>query len=174
MPFESSLILVVAFFIWPRVQARGLLVGIALLVVLGIGAFVADTLIVTDREYVLALLPRLAHAAESQDVATIMAALDPDLRPLHDEAKRVLKRVRPTEVTITSVEVAIDPATTPPRATANLVVRVTGNVIDERTPGTVLVGVKVLLHNRNGQWLVKEAEGRSLNSGSRTPRSRRE
>jgi hypothetical protein len=173
MPFESSLPLVAAcllgavvvFFIWTRVQARWLLAGTAALAIAGIAAFVADSLVVTDREYLLALFPRLAHAAEKQDVATIVAALDPDLRPLRDEAERVFKQVRPTEVLITSIDVAVDPARKPPEAVAKLIVRVTGNVIDKTTPGTVLAGLKVLLRKKDGQWLVKDAEGEQVKPG---------
>ena len=90
MPFESALPLVIgcllgtvtAFVVWLRVQARGVLALAALLVAGGGGCFVADSLVMTDREYLLALFPRLASAAETQDLATIVAALDPDLRPL--------------------------------------------------------------------------------------------
>jgi hypothetical protein len=173
MPFESSLPLIVgcllgavaAFSIWVRVQARWLLAGTALLAIAGVGAFVADSLVVTDREYLLALFPRLARAAEKQDVATIMAVLDPDLRPLRDEAERVLKQVRPTEVLITSIDVAVDPTKMPPEAVAKLIVRITGNVIDKSTPGTVLAGVRVLLHRKAGEWLVKDAEGEQVSPG---------
>lgn len=129
------------------------------------GVFVADLLVETDREYLLEMFPRLARAAERQDISTIMAALDPDLRPLREEAERVLKQVQPTEVAITSVEVAMEPAKKPPEAVANLIVRVTGNVIDKGTPGTVLAGVKVLLHKRDGQWLVKDAEVEPVRPG---------
>jgi len=94
-----------------------------------------------------------------------MAALDPDLRPLRDEADRVLKQVRPTEVLITSIDVAVDPGGKPPEAVAKLIVRVTGSVIDKSTPGTVLAGVKVLLYKKDGQWLVKDAEGEQVKPG---------
>jgi hypothetical protein len=156
---------VAAFFIWMRVQARWLLAATALLAIAGVGVFVVDSLVVTDREYLLALFPRLARAAEKQDVSAIMAALDPDLRPLRDEAERVLKQVRPTEVLITSIDVAVDPAKKPPEAVAKLIVRVTGNVIDKSTPGTVLAGVRVLLHKKNGEWLVQDAEGEQVKPG---------
>jgi hypothetical protein len=173
MPFESSLPLVIfclvgavgGLFLWLQVQSRWLLAVAALLGVVGVGAFVADSLVVTDREYLLSLFPRLARAAEKQDVATIMAALDPDLRPLREEAEKVLRQVKPTEVAITSVDVAVDPAKRPPDAVANLIVRVTGNVIDKGTPGTVLAGVKVLLHKKAGQWFVKDAEGEQVRPG---------
>jgi hypothetical protein len=175
MPFESSLPLVVACligavgicFIGLRVQSRRLLALAAFFAVAAAGAFVADALVETDREYLLALFPRLARAAERQDVSTIMAALDPDLRPLRQEAEKVLKQVRPTEVAITSVAVAVEPAKRPPEAVANLIVRVTGGVIDKGTPATVLAGVKVVLHKKNGQWLVQDAEGEQVRPGRR-------
>jgi hypothetical protein len=156
MPFESSLTLVVTCIfgaigvscIWLRMQSPRLLAVAALLGIAGFGAFVADFLVETDREYLQALFPRLARAAEMQDVRMIVAALDPDLRPLRVEAEKVLKQVRPTEVAITSVDVAVEPARKPTEAVANLNVRVSGNVIDKGTPGTVLVGVKVLLHKK--------------------------
>ncbi len=173
MPFESSLPLVVAcllgavagFFIWLRVQARWLLAGATLLAAAAVGCFVADWLVETDREHLLELFPRLARAAEKQDVGTIMAALDPDLRPLRDEAERVLKQVRPTEVVITKCDVAVEPAKKPPEAVANLIVRVTGSVIDKGTPGPVLAGVKVLVHKKDGRWLVKDADGEQVRPG---------
>jgi hypothetical protein len=129
------------------------------------GVFVADLLVETDREYLLEMFPRLARAAERQDISTIMAALDPDLLPLREEAERVLKQVQPTEVAITSLDVVVESAKKPPEAVANLIVRVTGNVIDKATPGTVLAGVKVLLHKKDGQWLVKDAEGEPVRPG---------
>jgi hypothetical protein len=173
VPYESSLPLVVVCllgavvvsFVWLRLQSRGLLSVAALLGIAGVGAFFADSLVMTDREYLLELFPRLARAAEKQDVATIMAALDPDLRPLREEAEKVLKQVRPTEVAITSVDVAVEPARKPPEAVAYLIVRVTGNVIDKGTPGTVLAGVKVLLHKKGGVWLVKDAQGEQVRPG---------
>jgi hypothetical protein len=173
MLFESSLPLVVAclfgavgsFSVWLRLQTRWLLAVALLLAAAGVGCFSVDWLVETDGEHLQALFPRLARAAEKQDLGTIMAALDPNLRPLRDEAEKVLKQVRPTEVAITSVDVVVEPAKKPPEAVANLIVRVTGNVIDKGTPGTVLAGVKVLLHKKNGQWLVKDAEGEPVRPG---------
>jgi hypothetical protein len=88
VPFESSLPLVICcllgavggFFVWLQARSRGLLVAATLLALAGMGVFVADLLVETDREYLLEMFPRLARAAERQDISTIMAALDPDLR----------------------------------------------------------------------------------------------
>jgi hypothetical protein len=128
------------------------------LVTAGIGAFVSDRLVVTDREYLQALLPRLARAAEQQDVATIVAALDPELRPLRDAAEQVLKRVRPQEVVVTKLQVVVDPARRPPEASAAMIVRVTGEVVEKGSQATVLAAVRVLLRKTDGEWLIRDAE----------------
>jgi hypothetical protein len=166
MPYEESLPLVAACLlggiftlsIWTRRQAAWLLATAVILVIAGVGAFVADRLVVTDREYLQELFPRLSRAAEKQDVATIMAALDPELRPLRDSAEQVLKRVRPKEVVITKLHVAVDSQAQQPKATAAMIVRVTGEVIEKGSQGTVLAGVKVLLYKKGGEWLIRDAE----------------
>jgi len=173
MPFESTtplvvsclLAAVVALVAWLRMQAGWLLAIAALLAIGGAAVFVADRLVITDREYLLELFPRLARAAERQDVAEIMAALDPELQPLRDEAGRALRQVRPTEVVITKCDVAVDAGRTPPEAVVDLIVRVTGNVIDKGTPGTVLAGVKVVLHKKGDAWLVRDAEAVPIRPG---------
>jgi hypothetical protein len=165
-PFEFSLPFVIACLIgalvtgavWVNSKSRWSFATTVVLVLAGVGAFVADQLVVTDREYLQTLFPRLAIAAEKQDVATIMAALDPELRPLRDSAEQVLKRVRPKEVVITKLQVAVDPATQPPKATTAMIVRVTGEVIEKGSQGTVVAGVKVLLHKKGGEWLIRDAE----------------
>ena len=81
MPFEDTLPLVAAcllgglftFAIWTRRQTSWLLVVAAVFVLAGIGVFVVDRFVVTDREYLQYLFPRLARAAVNQDVATIVA-----------------------------------------------------------------------------------------------------
>lgn len=163
LPFESSLSVVlaslalaaIAVFAWLKTSARPWLAIAILAACAALAAFVADRLVETDREYLQALFPRLAAAAEHQDIDTILAVLDPDLRPLRADAERVLKQVRPTKVLITKLEVTID---SPEAASVDMIVRVTGNVIDERTPGTTIVGLRVLLRKKGGKWLVTDAE----------------
>lgn len=173
MPFESSLPLVAAavacaagaLAAWTRMPARGWLVaaGLATLVAVACGA--ADWLVETDREHLRRLFPRLAAAAERQDAATIIAALDPELRSLRAEAEKALAEVRPTEVAITRLEIAVDRGRNPAQASADMIVRVTGNVIDKSTPGTVLVGVKATLRKQGGRWLVTDAEAETARPG---------
>jgi len=175
MPFESTLPLVVfcllgaavAFVAWLRMRERGWIITTALLALAGFGLLLADLFVQTDREHLLAMFPLLARAAEKQDVATLMAAVDPELLPLRDEAARVLKQMRPTEVVITRNDVVVDPSTNPPQAVAELIVRVTGNVIDKATPSAVLVGMKVLLRKNDGRWLVQDAEAEQVRPGRR-------
>jgi hypothetical protein len=173
MPFESSLPLVVACllgavaagFLWLRMPGRWPLAAVSLFAAVGVGCVAADWLVETDREQLRALFPRLARAAERLDTKTIIDALDPGLRSLREEAERVLRQVRPTEVVITKCELALEPARQPPQAVAKLIVRLHGNVIDKTTPGTVLVGVKVLLRKKDGKWLVQDAEGEQVRPG---------
>lgn len=163
LPFESSLPLVlgslalaaIAIFAWLKTQARPWLAIAILAASAALAAFVADRLVETDRESIEALFPRLAAAAERQDIDTILAALDPELRPLRADAERVLKQVRPTEVAITKLEVTLD---SPEAATIDMIVRVTGNVIDGRTPGTTIVGLRASMAKKGGKWLVVDAE----------------
>jgi len=70
----------------------------------------------------------------------------------------VLKQVKPTEVTITKLDVTVDAEKSPQAATADMIVRVSGNVVGEGTPGTVLVGLRVSLVKKGGAWLVTDAE----------------
>jgi hypothetical protein len=166
MSFESSLPLVVAcvlggliaVYVWTRTQTVWL-VGVAgLLLLAALGLFLTDRLVITDREYLEALFPRLAVAAEQQDIPTIVAAFDPELHPLREEAEQVLKRVKPTQILITFLEVTVDAAQSPPQATADVVVRVAGNVIDTGMPGDMLAEFRVLLHKKDGTWLIRDVE----------------
>jgi|GEM_PF-1866934 len=166
MPFEDSPPFVIACligaaitgFIWLRGQPRWSLAATVVLVLAGVGAFLVDQLVLTDREHLRNLFPRLASAAQKQDVETIYESLDPELRPLREAAEQVLERVRPTEVLITKLHVSVDTAKRPLQATAAMIVRVTGEVIEKGNQGTVLAGVKVLLHKKDGVWLIKDAE----------------
>ena len=166
MPFESSLPLVVACLavaavaglLWSQTGHRGPLIAAGLALAAAVAVFAADRLVETDREQLLALFPRLARAAEQRDVATLLAALDPELRPIRAEAERAVRQVQPTAVTITRLDVAVDSAATPPTARADMIVKVTGNVFDKAGPGTALVAVKATLRKKDGVWLVTDAE----------------
>lgn len=166
-PFESSTPLVIAsgviagiaMLIWTRMPSRAWLVAAVLAVAAGTAALLADRLVVTHREFLEALFPRLAAAAERQEIDTILAAIDPTVRPVRDEARRVLAQVKPTEVRITRLKVDVDGTKQPPEAVADLIVRVTGNLIE---PGggqaSGLVEVRVRLREKDGTWLVYDAE----------------
>lgn len=166
MPFESSLPLViasglcglVAVYIWTRTQAYPALVVGVVFMLAGLGFFIADRFVVTDREYLEELFPRLARAVEERDFPMIMAALDPELHAFRKEAEDVLKRVKPTKVLITFMDIAVDPAKNSQKATADLVVRVAGNEIETGPPGDILAEFRVLLQKKDGTWLIQDAE----------------
>ncbi len=166
MPFESSLPLVVASVlcgliatcIWTRNKTMPLLAIAIACFLAAIGLWITDRLVVTDREYLQDLFPRLAESAEQQDIPAIVAAVDPELHPLRQEAEQVLKRVKPTRILITHLDVAVESAESPPQATADLVVRVAGNTIEAGTPGDILAEFRVLLHKKDGTWLIRDVE----------------
>ena len=81
--------------------------------------------------------------------------------------------MKPTEVVITQCDVTVEPAKKPPEATATLIVRVTESAIDKGTPGTVLTGVRVLLHKKNGTCLVQDADGEQIRLGQGSQSDRR-
>lgn len=163
MPYDSSLPIIVAnlalaaiaLVAWLKTRAGPWLVIAFITLSASLGAFIADRLVETDREYIEALFPRLATAAERQDIDTILASLDPELRPLRADAERVLKEAQPTEVLITKLEATL---ASPEAATVDMIVRVTGNVIDGRTPGTTIAALRVSMAKKNGRWLVTDAE----------------
>ena len=166
MLFESSLPLVVASvlcgliaaYIWTRNQTMQLLAISVMCFLAALGFWITDRLVVTDREYLEDLFPRLAQAAEQQDIPTIVAAVDPELHSLRQEAEQVLKRVKPTRILITYLEVTVDTAKSPPQATADVVVRVAGNTIESGGPGDILAEFRVLLHKKDGTWLIRDVE----------------
>jgi len=86
------------------------------------------------------------------------AAVDPELHPLRQEAEQVLRRVKPTSILITYLDVAVDSARRPTEATAHLVVRVAGLASEAGMPGDALAEFRVLLHKRDGTWLIRDVE----------------
>ncbi len=166
MPYEDSYLVAiptlalagVALFAWLKTTSLLWLIVALLTATAGIAAIVTDRLIETDRERIQALFPRLADAAELQDIDTVLASLDPELRPLRADAEKILRQVKPTEVTITKLDVTVDSKKSPPAATAHMIVRVSGNVVGEGTPGTVLVELRVEMAKTRGAWLVTDAE----------------
>jgi len=134
--------------------------------VAGVASVVADRVVVTHREFLETLLPRLAAAAERQEIDTILEAIDPDARPVREEARRVLARVKPTEVRITRLKVAVDETKQPAEATADLIVRVTGTLLEPGAgQGSGLAEVHLRLRHTNGTWLVYEAESDAARPG---------
>lgn len=166
MPYEDAYLVAIpalglagaALFASLKTASRPWLIIALVSATAGVAAIVADRLVETDRECIEALFPRLAAAAERGDVDTILAALDPELRPLRADAEKALKQVKPTEVAITRLDVVAHPEISPPVAIVALIVRVSGNVVADGAPGTVLVSLTVEMVKKGGTWTVTNAE----------------
>ena len=123
------------------------------------GVVLADRLVETDREQIESLFPRLAEAVEHRDAAAVLAAIDPAIRPLRDEVEHVLATLRPDEILVTRLDVAVDRAASPRTATAGMLVRYRGDVGGPGAPATgqLLVALEVDLHKPQGTWLITAA-----------------
>ncbi len=164
MPCESSTPLVVLGLVAAVVAgwyglatgSRGSLVAASLAALAAVGCFVADRAVVTDREELEALFPRLAVAATNHDLETVLAAVAPELRPLREEVDKVLWQVKPTDVEVTRTAIEVAPDGT--QATADVLVRLRGNVIDSGTRTTAVAAVRVSLEKRGDTWLIVAAK----------------
>ena len=123
-------------------------------IVVGIAAATVDHLTITDREELELLLPRLARAVQEKDLSTLLAAIAPEVRPVRRQAEDAVKRIRPSQVVITKLEVEVDVETEPLTAAAELLVRVSGQVADQHE-GTGIVAATVSLEKRD-RWLVTD------------------
>lgn len=182
VPFEQSGMVVVLCGLaaaalaygWLRTRSAACLGAGFLAVAIGGGACIADRLVVTDREYLQAWLPELAAAFERRDLETIMAAVDPELQPLRDEARRLLEQVAPSEVEITSLDIDLTAGSGQPAATADMIVRVTGSMLGPGGTGTAIVKAVASLEKRGNRWLVTDCVAEPVRSlGGRQGGARR-
>lgn len=166
MPFENALPLVaglgatavVALVLWLRTMARAWVIVALLATLAGAAALAADLCVVTDREALEELFPRLARAAERGDVGEVLAAIDPAAGTLRVDAERALARAKASTVWITKLEIDLAPDRAPRTATVDMIVRVTGNWIDGGS-GTAIVRLDVRMRKDGDRWLVTAAEG---------------
>ena len=138
-------------------QVRHFLIALAALITLliGLSAQVVDRLVVTDREQLEALFPRLAVAVEKGDVDTIIAAIDPAMRRVVAEARRDIQQYRPKSVTLTDQQTVVHEDRQPRTARVAIIARVVG------MPGAsggdaILIGVDVDLRKDGEQWLITD------------------
>jgi alkanesulfonate monooxygenase SsuD/methylene tetrahydromethanopterin reductase-like flavin-dependent oxidoreductase (luciferase family) len=173
MPFENTFPLVVVALVaavgsllwWVQARERWLVVTAALAAALAGGVYLADELVETDREQVTAVLHRLAAAAEARDLPTILATIDPEATGLRADAERLMQRYQPSEVRITRLFIEVDASSSPPAATADLIVRATGRVDGGGTQASSLVGGVITLKKQGEQWQLANFEFRRLFEG---------
>jgi hypothetical protein len=156
-----AVVAAVSLLLWSQAGQRAFLVAMAAALVVGVGCLLADWLVVTDREQIERLFPKLARAAETGDTGAILAALDPSLSPLRSEAERALREFRPQEVRITRLDVTLNGPAEARLARAEMLIHTRG---DARGPGGVsgplaaLIDLTVDLRKEGGQFLITDFE----------------
>ncbi|MBL8829162.1 MAG: hypothetical protein JNM18_19420 [Planctomycetaceae bacterium] len=156
--------------VWSQTRDPRWLIGVVLSVLLGFVAWGCDQWVVTDREFLEAWFPRLAQAAEQGDVDTLLAAIDPTLRPKQNEARQVMQQFKPTEVKITDLQLAIHEQHRPLTATADLICRVAGRLPGAGGGETHLVGVRVEMRKVDDQWLIVDFSAERPDPFKKLPR----
>lgn len=157
----SAVVAGISLLFWSQAGQRGFLVAMALALVVGVGCLLADWLVVTDREQIERLFPRLARAAEMGDTETILAALDPSLSPLRSEAERALREFRPEEVRITRLDVTLEGSAEARFARAEMLIHTRGDargVGGVSGPLSALIDLTVDLRKAGGQFLITDFE----------------
>lgn len=164
VPFDSSWPVVVAagaaaglfLLLWSQAGRRAFLVAMILAVVVAAGAIVADRVVVTDRERVEDLFPRLAAAAVAGDAATILNAFDPAFDIPRAEAERALREFRPEEVRITRLEVTVSGPPADRRARADMLAHVRGDARGGGMagPAAALLDLSVDLRKDGDRFLI--------------------
>lgn len=150
---------------WSQAGQKPSLAAMILALAVAAGAVVADRVVVTDRERVEELFPRLARAAEAGDAATILAAFDPALGLPRDKAERALREFRPEEVRITRLDVVVRGPPEDRRARAELLVHTRGDVRGAGGGGAVaaLLELSVDLRKDGDRFLITDFTARSGN-----------
>ena len=166
MPTQDSLPLLigclaaaaVCAWLW-KMGGQAIWLGLAsVAIVVGIAAATVDHLTITDREELELLLPRLARAVQEKDLSTLLAAIAPEVRPVRRQAEDAVKRIRPSQVVITKLEVEVDDHSEPSTAEAELLVRVSGQVAHQNE-ATGIVAATVTLEKRD-RWLITDCHVR--------------
>lgn len=147
----------VSFLVWAQSADLRFLVAAGLAGLAGAGAIVTDQLVLTDRERIEALFPRLAEAAETGDHATILAAFAPEAGTERDAAAEILEQFTAEEVRITTMEVDVPDRSPALRARAEFLVRTRGT-LRGATPWSGIVAFDVQLRRDGDRWLIVDVE----------------
>ena len=169
MPFHDAwpwalgcaVVAAVSLLLWSQAAQRAFLVAMAAALVGGVGCLLADWLVVTDREQIEILFPRLARAAETGDTSTILAALDPALAPLRSEAEQALREFRPEEVRITRLDVTLRGPAAARLARAEMLIHTRGDARGAggaSGPVSALIDLTVDLRKDGGRFLITDFE----------------
>jgi len=118
-----------------------------------------EWLVVTEVERVEETIEAGAAAFEADDLPTVLDFCAPEAEAPRHAARHALATARFTRVKITELKVSINRLTSPPSATAEVTVLVSGH---PRRGGfeemSQPFGLRLFLQSRDGRWLVTDYE----------------
>lgn len=119
------------------------------------GAFLIDSLVVTEKERVENVIFATAQAIKDGDTEQALSYISPENKALRSNVSRVIKSFIITEVKVTDgPETVINMLTAVPTARSVFVARGKGGV--EGFQGVQIYKIEVKLRRIDGQWLITE------------------
>jgi len=128
------------------------MIGVALLVLLGLGV---EKLIVTEREKVERTIDEITEALEANDLEGVLRYLAPEARQSRISAQWALGRVEVYEANVNSLEVTVNQLESPPTARAELSGRLHYHDREDQSPYTNYpLRFTVDFRKEGDRWLV--------------------
>lgn len=117
---------------------------------------VVEQLIITDRERVESALDDLLAAIQANDVASVVASIDPAATQMRSDAESMMPLVEVEDTGATAVQVDLNTDIDPPTAVSNCRGRLRG--VHKRTGQAIMYFDQVDFHwvKRNDAWLLND------------------
>jgi hypothetical protein len=146
-------LLAVAFVNTRQIKVAIAMVGVLALVLAGLAV---ERLVVTDYERIEAALDGAARSMRANDVAGVLAQIDPQAAGMRQTVEATLKRARVTDAKVKDIKVEFHRLASPPTAEAEFIGNVKGSFhggIDVGE-GMVIRRIRVDFVRRGERWLM--------------------
>lgn len=114
----GTVCLAIAVIVFLAQRSLGSMLGIAGVIAVTALLLVLESIVITPSEEVEQALTALMAAVEANDVAAVVAAIDPSAQAIRKEAETLMPQVNVKETGTTSVRVEVDETANPLKATS--------------------------------------------------------